>query len=51
MALLPEFRKASTLIGGQITFGTVGELFAKQYLKGEVRRNIVIGSKLLSDPN
>ena len=32
MALLPEFRKASTLIGGQITFGTVGELFAKQHL-------------------
>jgi len=23
MSLLPEFRKASTLIGGQITFGTV----------------------------
>ena len=26
MSLLPEFRKASTLIGGQITFGTVNSL-------------------------
>ena len=26
MSLLPEFRKASTLIGGQITFGTVNYL-------------------------